>query len=96
MTEKRPPSVAPRRHFLLRAAGAAGALMLAGCNRLSQSEWFPKVLAVGEKASDAAAHVAVPRRSMAQEFAESDRSPTFRANGTSDPDSEAYRALAST
>jgi DMSO/TMAO reductase YedYZ molybdopterin-dependent catalytic subunit len=95
MTEKRIPSATPRRHFLMRAAGAAGALMLAGCNRLSQTDWFPKVLAVGEKASDVAAHAAVPRRSMAQEFAESDRSPTFRANGTSDPDSEAYRALAS-
>src|SRR4030095_11376343 len=31
--------------------------------------------------------------SMAQEFTEADRSPTFRSNGTAEPDSDAYRML---
>jgi DMSO/TMAO reductase YedYZ molybdopterin-dependent catalytic subunit len=31
---------------------------------------------------------------MAQEFTEADLSPTFRSNGTDDPDDPAYRALA--
>jgi DMSO/TMAO reductase YedYZ molybdopterin-dependent catalytic subunit len=31
---------------------------------------------------------------MAQEFTEADRSPTFRSNGTAEPDSEAYLTLA--
>ncbi len=33
-----------RRRFLARTLGAAGTLLLGGCNRLSQTEWFPKVL----------------------------------------------------
>ena len=36
-----------RRRFLTRASGAVGALLLGGCERLSHSEWFPKVLAAG-------------------------------------------------
>ena len=83
-----------RRRFLARTVGTTGALLLAGCNKLSQSEWFPKVLAVGEQASDAAAHLVTSRKSMAQEFTEADRSPTFRSNGTAEPDSDDYRTLA--
>ncbi len=89
MTETR----IPRRDFLARAFGAAGALLLGGCERLSQSEWFPKVLAAGETASEAVAKLVTSSRSMAQEFGAGDLSPTFRSNGTSDPDSETYRAL---
>jgi DMSO/TMAO reductase YedYZ molybdopterin-dependent catalytic subunit len=87
-------SVAGRRRFLARIGGAAGALVLAGCNRLSQSDWFPKVLGVGEKASEAAAKLTATRRSMAQEFAPADLSPRFRSNGTFDPRNREYQALA--
>jgi DMSO/TMAO reductase YedYZ molybdopterin-dependent catalytic subunit len=82
-----------RRRFLLRALGAMGTLLVAGCERLSHSEWFPKVLGVGEKASAAVAHAVTARKSMAQEFTEADRSPTFRSNGTAEPDDDDYRAL---
>ena len=83
-----------RRRFLARTLGAAGTLFLGGCERLSHSDWFPKVLGIGEKVSDAVAHAVTSRKSMAQEFAEADRSPTFRSNGTGEPDSDDYRALA--
>ena len=83
----------PRRRFLARAAAAALALVLAGCDRLSRTEWFPRVLAVAEKWNDAAAHAITPRKAMAQEFAESDRSPTFRSNGTANPGTDDYRAM---
>ncbi|HEY3181059.1 MAG TPA: molybdopterin-binding protein [Casimicrobiaceae bacterium] len=83
-----------RRRFLSRALGAAGALFLAGCERLSESEWFPKVLGAGERLSEAAQKLVTGRKSMAQEFSEADLSPTFRSNGTAEPDSEAYAALA--
>ena len=83
-----------RRWFLARALGATGALLLAGCERLSQSEWFPKVLAAGERISEAAQTLVTGRMAMAQEFADADLSPTFRSNGTAEPDSEAYGALA--
>jgi DMSO/TMAO reductase YedYZ molybdopterin-dependent catalytic subunit len=83
-----------RRRFLGRTLGAAAALLVGGCERLSQTAWFPKVLSAGETASAAAAHAVTSRKSMAQEFAESDRSPAFRSNGTAEPDSDEYRALA--
>jgi DMSO/TMAO reductase YedYZ molybdopterin-dependent catalytic subunit len=83
-----------RRRFLARTVGATGALLLAGCNKLSQSEWFPKVLGAGEQASDAAAHLVTSRKSMAQEFTDADRSPQFRSNGTANPNNPEYQALA--
>jgi DMSO/TMAO reductase YedYZ molybdopterin-dependent catalytic subunit len=83
-----------RRRFLTGTLGAAGTLLLAGCERLSQSEWFPKILSAGEKASAAVAHAVTSRKSMAQEFTEADRSPTFRSNGTAEPDDDDYRELA--
>jgi DMSO/TMAO reductase YedYZ molybdopterin-dependent catalytic subunit len=83
----------PRRYFLQRAAAATSALFLAGCDRLSRSEWFPRVLAVADTWNYGAAHAVAPRKSMAQEFAESDRSPEFRSNGTADPGTDEYRAM---
>jgi DMSO/TMAO reductase YedYZ molybdopterin-dependent catalytic subunit len=88
------PARDARRRFLAGTVGAAGSLLLSGCERLSRSDWFPKVLEAGEAASSAAARAVTPRNSMAQEFTEADRSPTFRSNGTAEPDSDEYRALA--
>jgi DMSO/TMAO reductase YedYZ molybdopterin-dependent catalytic subunit len=73
---------------------AAAAPLAAGCQRLSQTDWFPKVLSLGEKASDVVSHLVTSRTSMAQEFTEADLSPTFRSNGTALPDSTEYRAMA--
>ena len=85
---------AGRRRFLGRALAASGTLLLAGCDRLSQSEWFPKALSSAEKLTQAAQKLIVPRRAMAQEFSAADISPEFRSNGTGNPDSPAYQALA--
>jgi len=82
-----------RRRFFARTFAAAGALVLAGCERLSKSDWFPQILAAGEKASSSALHLVAGRKAMAQEFTPADLSPSFRSNGTAEPDSDAYRAL---
>ncbi len=82
-----------RRRFFRRVIGGAGALMLAGCDRLSNTQWFPKLLGVADHVNAAAAR-AVGRKAMAQEFTPADLSPTFRSNGTAEPDNPAYRALA--
>jgi len=82
-----------RRRFLGRAFGAAAAAALSGCDALSRTEWFPKLLAGGEKLSRGAHHL-LGRSAMAQEFSEADLSPEFRSNGTALPDSAAYKALA--
>jgi DMSO/TMAO reductase YedYZ molybdopterin-dependent catalytic subunit len=71
-----------------------GAVLLGGCDALSRSHWFPKVLSVGEQLSRSVQHALTPRKSMAQEFSERDLSPTFRSNGTANPDDAAYQALA--
>ncbi len=81
----------PRRAFLQSAAVSASALALAGCDNLSRTAWFPQILESVQPLNEAAAKL-VARKSLAQEFPESDRSPTFRSNGTAEPDSDAYNA----
>jgi|SRR5437867_2743024 len=83
-----------RRRFFKRLLGGAGALLVAGCDSLSRSEWFPKVLSAGEKLNQAAQHLITPRKAMAQEFTEADLSPSFRSNGTAVPQNPIYHALA--
>ncbi|MEN7527572.1 MULTISPECIES: molybdopterin-binding protein [unclassified Cupriavidus] len=83
-----------RRRFLARLLAASGALFLASCDRLSGTVWFPKLLKSGEKLSQATQHLVTSRHSMAQEFTEADLSPTFRSNGTANPDDERYQFLA--
>ena len=83
-----------RRRFLSRSLGGLAALLGAGCDRLNQTEWFPRVLTSGEKISAAVHKTLVSRKAMAQEFTMADLSPSFRSNGTSNPDSALYQALA--
>ncbi len=88
------PTDESRRRFITRAAGAASAIALAGCDRLSSTEWFPKVLRSSESLSRGVHRLLGARPSMAQEFTEADLSPFFRSNGTSMPAGEEYEALA--
>lgn len=83
-----------RRTFLRTALAAASGALLAGCDALSRSSWFPKVLGAGEQLSSKVQHWAAPRKSMAQEFTEADLSPSFRSNGTANPEDATYQALA--
>lgn len=85
---------ASRRRFLGRSLGALAALVSAGCDRLNQTEWFPKVLSAGETLSHEIHKTFVPRKAMAQEFTPDDLSPTFRSNGTANPESVLYQSLA--
>ena len=83
-----------RRRFLGRMAASLGALGVAGCDRLSQSEWFPKVLGSAEALNGRVAKLVTGRKAMAQEFTPADLSPTFRSNGTARPNNPEYAALA--
>ena len=82
-----------RRRFLARLLAGAGAIVLTGCDKLSNSEMFTKVLGAGEGLSKKAHHLIRSRKLMAQEFSEADRSPSFRSNGTSIPNSAEYLML---
>jgi DMSO/TMAO reductase YedYZ molybdopterin-dependent catalytic subunit len=87
-------SAPERRRFIQRALALGGSVLLSGCDRLTQTEWFPRLLARAEGLTQAAQHLIVPRRAMAQTFSAADLSPDFRSNGTSNPDNPAYQALA--
>ena len=83
-----------RRQWLTRAVGGTGVALLAGCDRISQSAWGPKILGAGESANLAAQRLVLTRKSMAEEFGEADLSPQFRSNGTAMPRGPQYAALA--
>ncbi len=83
-----------KRRFLSRAVAGLGTILLAGCDRLNETAWFINLLQTGETMNRTVHKALVPRKSMAQEFTEADLSPSFRSNGTSDPRSAQYQALA--
>jgi len=83
-----------RRSLLTRIFAGACTVTLAGCEKLSETTWFPKVLNLGEKATHAAQGLILPRKAVAQEFPDSQMSPKFRSNGTSQPANPEYLALA--
>ncbi len=83
-----------RRKFLRNSLAAGGAISLGGCDRLSQSKWFPKVLDNGETLSGAAQTSLTPRVGLAREYAPGEIAANFRGNGSTDPQAPAYVALA--
>ncbi|MBA2593968.1 MAG: molybdopterin-dependent oxidoreductase [Gammaproteobacteria bacterium] len=83
-----------RRRFLAGTVGAAGGLLLSGCDYLSWSGAFVRLVEGAQKLSGAAQHLVTSRTSLAQEFTEADLSPFFRSNGTSNPQDPAYQAMA--
>lgn len=83
-----------RRRFLLGAVQAAGLLLLAGCDSLSRSDWFPRLLGSAEGLTRRAQRLVTPRNAMAKEYSESDLSPVFPVNGTRFPNDPDYQALA--
>ncbi|MCE9660724.1 MAG: molybdopterin-binding protein [Burkholderiales bacterium] len=82
-----------RRHLLRGAVAAAGAAMLTGCDKLSNNASFVATLQSAEKLSHAAGRIVAPKSAMAQEFGQKDVAPSFRGNGTLDPQDPDYLAL---
>ncbi|NVN91726.1 MAG: molybdopterin-dependent oxidoreductase [Desulfuromonadales bacterium] len=83
-----------RRNLLVQLCVGACALTLGGCRKLSESAWFTRILSFGEKATYKTQRLFLPRKAMAQEFLETERSPHFRSNGTSLPKSKTYKTMA--
>src|SRR5262245_25638132 len=79
-----------RRQLLQGAAGIAGLLAMAGCDNLSGSQWFRDVLRHTESLTDRIQRLVTPRNALAQEYAESEISAVFPANGTDDPGTQEY------
>jgi DMSO/TMAO reductase YedYZ molybdopterin-dependent catalytic subunit len=83
-----------RRRFITRIVGGISALSLTGCNRLSQSEWFPRVLSSVEGLNNRLHHAIISRNTLAREYTEADLSPHFPTHGASNPNNSSYQALA--
>jgi DMSO/TMAO reductase YedYZ molybdopterin-dependent catalytic subunit len=82
-----------RRRFFKRIIIGTSAVVLAGCDKLSNSDSFTSLLKTGETFSKNARDLLNNPKSMAQEFSEADLSPYFRSNGTSFPSSKEYQNL---
>lgn len=82
-----------RRKLLTSGAIAIGGLTLSGCDPLSSSPDFRNFLRNGEKLTMGAQRALMIGQPLAREFSERDISPVFKANGTKDPNTAAYKAL---
>jgi DMSO/TMAO reductase YedYZ molybdopterin-dependent catalytic subunit len=81
------------RRTLLKAVGGLSAALLTGCDDITRSETGRRVLAKAETLNYSIQR-ALTRKALAQEFTDADLSPAFKANGTDNPDTEAYQAFA--
>lgn len=82
-----------RRSFIRMAIMGTAGIIVAGCDRISQSDWGPKVLNKAQGLNRRVQALLAPSSAMAKEFTEADLSPVFRSNGTAMPTTEAYQAL---
>lgn len=77
------------------AGGAAGAgLLLSGCDRVIQSPTARSILYAGENIHRGLHRSLMARDQLAPEFTEAQMSPRFRTNGTNNPGTPEYAALA--
>lgn len=82
------------RRGLLRAGGSFGAATLvAGCDQVTESLTGRRILDSAETLNIAVQRALGGGR-LAAEFGESDLSPSFRANGSTDPQTRGYKQLA--
>ncbi|SCZ66687.1 molybdopterin-binding protein [Thiohalomonas denitrificans] len=91
---KKARSTGGRRRFLRHMGGLSLLPLLSGCDGLSRTEWFPRLLARAETLNERLHHLLASRTSMAREFTEADLSPRFPSNGTRFPIDTDYRQLA--
>ncbi len=82
-----------RRGFIARAGAAAAGLCLAGCDQLSQRPGFARWLASSDRLTDWMQRRLTPRNALAHEYTEDDIAPSFRANGSINPQEPEYLGL---
>jgi DMSO/TMAO reductase YedYZ molybdopterin-dependent catalytic subunit len=83
-----------RRRFLAHVAGTVGGLALAGCDRLSETPDFTRILESAEAVSRFVQKTLTGRNALAREYFDADISTDFRANGTTEPSDPDYQRLA--
>ncbi len=83
-----------RRGFLKRTLALGGALVLSGCDQLSNVDWFRRMLASAETLTRTTQRAILGPNDMAREYGEADISPDFKPNGSTDPQDADYLAFA--
>jgi DMSO/TMAO reductase YedYZ molybdopterin-dependent catalytic subunit len=83
-----------RRKLIAGTTGALGAMLLGGCDRLSENPDVQRVLASAERATKQMQRWFGGSHPLAPEYTEADLSAQFKANGTLDPDDDDYQDLA--
>jgi DMSO/TMAO reductase YedYZ molybdopterin-dependent catalytic subunit len=82
-----------RRRWLGGALAAAGAGLLAACDRVAANPVVQQTLRMAHGLTWRAQRLIVPREALAPEYTEADISPDFRANGSTNPMASDYVAL---
>ena len=82
-----------RRHTLKMMLALGGGALLGGCDRLSRSDRFVRLLNTAEPLNEKLQR-ALTGSALAREYTTADISPVFRPNGQTDPQNPAYRSLA--
>lgn len=82
-----------RRRLLAGLFSATGAILLSGCDRLTQSETINRWLENTEKLTLRSQRMLLGQHKLAREYSEADLSPVFRVNGTQMPTSDDYAHL---
>src|SRR6185503_6711504 len=86
-------STTDRRRFLSQVLIGSGAALLAGCDKVVNSDSFTSMLTTADGPTDKAFHALTPEDALSQEFTEADLSPVFKANGSTNPQTPEYLAL---
>jgi DMSO/TMAO reductase YedYZ molybdopterin-dependent catalytic subunit len=84
-----------RRGFLARGLAIASASLLGGCgSELSEQPWVKRILDSAEALTRVTQRALISPMAVAREYSETDISPDFMANGSTDPDDDNYKAHA--
>ena len=84
-----------RRDFLGRGLVIAGASLLGGCDsELSEQPWVKRILDSAEVLTRVSQRALISPTALAREYSEADISKEFKANGSTHPDDEDYKAHA--
>ena len=81
------------RRGLITAGSALGGLLLSGCNRLAQAPSTVDLLSRAEGLTLRGQRLLLAGQPLAREFSARDISPVFKSNGSTNPDSDDYRAM---
>ncbi len=83
-----------RRKLITGIGVGAGGLLLSGCDALNSNPAFRKILTESEKLTLNTHRLITDRGALAREFSVNDISPVFKANGSINPGTALYDAMA--